>query len=349
MIKIYNVGQGDSFLFKPDSCMYNKTPILIDCGTKSAKVYKKIVENIDTVLISHSHGDHLNGLEDIIKYKNISNLYIPYYFSEIYSILNYLKLNKHKKNNKLFIKSLSKVSIHLLKEDDELCNHIKIYNPPINHFEYFGDWIIRNDNHNIDMALKHLKTLGFDLPDNEILNYKSPLNESIKDNNIKNEYNQNARKFIHNFFQTLSIRLIDEITISIPKQTKIYFQSIANKASIVLKFKNEYKSYLFTGDADISVFERIFEKHGQDSLSTDILKVPHHGSKKNLNERILKKIKPSVAIFSHKNEYEHPDEDIIMLMKQLNIKDYYTNDVKRKTVVRIKTVGQCESGELEFI
>ena len=68
-----------------------------------------------------------------------------------------------------------------------------------------------------------------------------------------------------------------------------------------------------------------------------------------LNERILKKIKPSVAIFSHKNEYEHPDEDIIMLMKQLNIKDYYTNDVKRKTVVRIKTVGQCESGELEFI
>ena len=137
MIKIYNVGQGDSFLLKPNNCMYEEDPILIDCGTKSAKVYKIITENIERVLISHSHGDHLNGLEDVIKYKNISKLYIPYYFSEIYSILNYLKLNKYKKNNILFIKNLSNLSIHLLKDGDELCNHIKIYNPPKESFEFF--------------------------------------------------------------------------------------------------------------------------------------------------------------------------------------------------------------------
>ena len=96
---------------------------------------------------------------------------------------------------------------------------------------------------------------------------------------------------------------------------------------------------------------RIFEKYDEHVLSVDILKVPHHGSSKNLNERILKKIKPSIAIFSHgyKNRHSHPDDDIIMLMKQLNIKDYYTNNIKRMSLRRRKTIGKCELGELEFI
>lgn len=343
MIKVYNVGQGDSFLFTPKNCDYQDEPILIDCGNKKANVYKKISSNINNVLISHSHGDHLNGLEDVIKHKDITNLYIPYYFSEIWSILKYLKFNKNKKGNSLFSKKLKEISINLLKEGDELCNHIKIYNPPIETFSYYQNWLNDNSNINIEQALTQLNNLGFELPFEEILNYNSPLilNINTLTESELGVYRENSRKFIYGFFKSLAVRLIEQVDESIPGEVKKHFGEIANQVSIVFKYENENQhSCLFTGDADISVFNRLLKRYPKGTLSSDILKMPHHGSKENINDKIIKEINPKIAIFSHNNKHDHPNLDIVNLMKKNKIDDYYTNDViKRGKRIKNQTIG----------
>jgi len=375
MIKVYNVGQGDSFLFKPCCCKFETNPILIDCGLSKANVYKKIQEPIEKVLITHSHDDHINGLENVLKYKFIKDLYIPYYLTEIQNIEKFLnkKITKHSKP--LPLSAIKNLNLHLLKDGDKLCKHTEILNPPREPDIYFKDWLEQSNNINIGRSLQRLNELGFELPIDDIENYISPLvrqdlliNSDFFD---FNEYRNNSREFVHNFFNSLYIRIMTVETSSIHFHTISHVSLTSNQASIVLKYQNnhftKYEHYdipptivysdkerdnscLFTGDADISVFERIIEERGPSILKSNILKVPHHGSHENINERILRIINPKTAIVSHGNRYDHPSHDVMHLFNKLNINGYYTNDViKEKSCLATKTIGFCANKKVEFI
>ncbi len=81
-IHFLDVGQGDCTLVElPD----NKI-LLIDGGNGSGANDKKImrylnaleIERIDYLVLTHADGDHAGGLDTVLKYKTVKNVYYPY-------------------------------------------------------------------------------------------------------------------------------------------------------------------------------------------------------------------------------------------------------------------------------
>lgn len=75
--------------------------------------------------------------------------------------------------------------------------------------------------------------------------------------------------------------------------------SCHNKSSIIVLFKpEEGKKYLFTGDASVESFNAMRMSH--QNLCKDVywLKVPHHGSKHNMNTDWIKHFNPKKAYIS---------------------------------------------------
>jgi competence protein ComEC len=91
-----------------------------------------------------------------------------------------------------------------------------------------------------------------------------------------------------------------------------------NNESIVVRLVCENTAVLFTGDIEQEAEERLV---GIESLASEILKVPHHGSKGSLSERFLHAVHPEVGVISvgHYNSYGHPAPAMLDLYRQLNI------------------------------
>jgi hypothetical protein len=107
----------------------------------------------------------------------------------------------------------------------------------------------------------------------------------------------------------------------------------ANDCSIVSEFidENNKVDALFTGDSGKKVFNRLIKEKKLNC--SNILKVPHHGSKENINKKIMSKINPNIAIVSHNNgifgtqKDPHPSKEVIDLLREKPIETLYTNDV----------------------
>lgn len=87
-----------------------------------------------------------------------------------------------------------------------------------------------------------------------------------------------------------------------------------NDFSYYIDLKYGTFSALFPGDGDIHIQPDIL---GLGVLSdTDVLKVPHHGSKTGMLPEFLDKIKPKLAVISvGKNSYGHPTKEALQLLE----------------------------------
>lgn len=91
-----------------------------------------------------------------------------------------------------------------------------------------------------------------------------------------------------------------------------------NDRSIVVKYCLE-ECVLLTGDVG-QLGLRLMERNFAEELDSDILKVPHHGSKNNLTEKFLKLISPEIAVISvGKNRYGHPSPEVLNLLKPFEV------------------------------
>lgn len=88
------------------------------------------------------------------------------------------------------------------------------------------------------------------------------------------------------------------------------------------------------------MFNRLIRE--KKDITASYLKMPHHGSKHNMNKKILDKINPQVAIISHDNGHfgkakdTHPNTEILNLLSQKNIEILLTNDVVKDGITVIK-------------
>ncbi len=88
-----------------------------------------------------------------------------------------------------------------------------------------------------------------------------------------------------------------------------------------------YKSFdaMFTGDSDWAVEEIL----AHENLLSDIeyLKVPHHGSKNGLNQELLDRTTPEIAVISdgRKNSYGHPHKQVLDMLNASGVKTYRTD------------------------
>lgn len=95
-----------------------------------------------------------------------------------------------------------------------------------------------------------------------------------------------------------------------------------NNNSLVLLYINGNDKVLFTGDAGQKIENSLDVGH------IDLLKVGHHGSKNSTSSSFIEKIKPEYAVLlvGKNNRYNHPDSQVVNILKNNNVKIYRTDE-----------------------
>lgn len=107
-----------------------------------------------------------------------------------------------------------------------------------------------------------------------------------------------------------------------------------NNYSAVLKITYGSNSFLFTGDAeDISENEML--DYDYSALTSDVLKVGHHGSESSSTVEFLDAVQPEYAVIScgKGNSYGHPHGEVIERLNAIGVHTYRTDQQGTITVV----------------
>ncbi|GIW23414.1 MAG: hypothetical protein KatS3mg068_2421 [Candidatus Sericytochromatia bacterium] len=109
-------------------------------------------------------------------------------------------------------------------------------------------------------------------------------------------------------------------------------RSDINNSSIVAKLRYNNVSFLFTGDIENEIEEQLLRDNI--NISSDILKIAHHGSRHSSSEEFLKKVNPSIAIISCglNNSYGHPHKQLLNRLNRLKIQ-YYRTDLNGDIII----------------
>ena len=99
-----------------------------------------------------------------------------------------------------------------------------------------------------------------------------------------------------------------------------------NDSSIALLLKNGNSSFLFTGDAGEDAEADILAT--DISLSADVYKVGHHGSKYSTSKELIKAVNPTYAVIScgEGNSYGHPHAETLNTLRANGVKVYRTDE-----------------------
>ena len=86
----------------------------------------------------------------------------------------------------------------------------------------------------------------------------------------------------------------------------------ANDLSCVLSVQGQYASALLTGDIE-SPSEQVLVGRYRHRLQTDLLQIPHHGSKTSSTQNFLRRIAPRHAVLSRgrQNRFDHPASEVV--------------------------------------
>lgn len=93
-----------------------------------------------------------------------------------------------------------------------------------------------------------------------------------------------------------------------------------NRQSCVLRIASENYSVLLTGDIDQPVESRLLGEYVGE-LRSDVLLVPHHGSKSSSSLSWLQQVEPQLALVSagYLNRFRHPADEVLQRYRQLAI------------------------------
>ncbi len=91
-----------------------------------------------------------------------------------------------------------------------------------------------------------------------------------------------------------------------------------NYYSLIVRFQENGLSALFTGDAPSVVLSKLTKEA---NITSNIIKIPHHGSKNSLSLNFLKLANPSLAVISvgKRNQYGHPSKEVLDSLQALGI------------------------------
>lgn len=111
-----------------------------------------------------------------------------------------------------------------------------------------------------------------------------------------------------------------------PNNYIIPVNETGNNSSVVIKYKFANLSILFAGD--IEVLSEEIMSNSELYLMSNLLKVPHHGSKSSSSELFLGKVSPTDAIISvgTDNPYGHPSKVVIERYQKNRIRIHRTDE-----------------------
>ncbi|MEH6457919.1 MAG: DNA internalization-related competence protein ComEC/Rec2 [Cocleimonas sp.] len=98
------------------------------------------------------------------------------------------------------------------------------------------------------------------------------------------------------------------------------FEGNDNNRSCVLKVWNQYHSLLLTGDIQ-KQSEKALLKSNPNKLKTDVLSVPHHGSKTSSTYAFIKQVSPKIGLISagYRSRFGHPKPEVVSRYEQSGV------------------------------
>lgn len=212
--------------------------------------------------------------------------------------------------------------------------------------------LIRTDNHNMlidagnnedgEKLVSYFNNLGITKFDYVIGTHAHEdhiggMDDIINNFDIDTFYMPDATTTTKTFEDVLDALISKNLSINIPKidnefdledaKLKVIYAgdetNDLNDSSIVLKLTFGNNSFLFMGDATSNVEKQILNKN----ISSDVLKVGHHGSQYSSKEEFLDMVKPKYAVISAgiNNNYGHPTKETLNKLMDRNIKIYRTD------------------------
>lgn len=154
--------------------------------------------------------------------------------------------------------------------------------------------------------------------------YAPKVTSSAKDftNLVKELADKNKR--ISVLKSGMHIKIYSDINLEVLSPKKDIYENINNYSPVIRLNFNEI-NFLFTGDSEKVIEEELLLNHI--NLSSQVLKVGHHGSKTSTSVDFLNKVNPIYAVISCGlgNDYGHPDSNVIKLLKEKDIKIFRTD------------------------
>lgn len=368
--EIMNVGQGDSIVIRPPAgCRCSKETLIVDLGPGSYDITKHIKpEDKVHIFLTHHDNDHLEGLRFFIgKMHQVREITVPLYQNEITliarAILNLKGIRDSRDcdglvraleeivNNQVILKTLTEENEDTPRLSfaydggDSPCKHIEYMNPPMIAETY--EWLDEMDRDAIQAVMKDFFTMEF--ADEMAVYFQAAEEKHMPEGSrqfyqywLENRQEEDGKllhmkcNYVLNFIVENALlfrRFNMEGSRKVLKKIYKNYVKCTHDVCLVMKmcFPGQ-KSMLLTGDASKKVFKRLIRENPK-SISAYYLKMPHHGSRHNMDEAILDSIKPRTAIISHNNGHfgkakdSHPNQEVLDMLADRNIKLLITNDV----------------------
>lgn len=117
-------------------------------------------------------------------------------------------------------------------------------------------------------------------------------------------------------------------------EKKISYYPNNNARSLVMQLKLNEFDILFPGDIEADQEFNLINSTCEEKLSSEILKVPHHGSGTSSSDIFIDEVSPKVAIFSYgeHNKFGHPSISVVNKYETRGIDDYHIKDEGAVTV-----------------
>lgn len=105
-----------------------------------------------------------------------------------------------------------------------------------------------------------------------------------------------------------------------------------NEAALVLHVSYKEKSFLLMSDVEKKQEREMIE---QGNLTSDIIKIGHHGSKTSSSLQFLQAVRPDIALITYDvhNDYGHPAKTVINNLLHLDVNIYSTATFGHLTLV----------------
>ncbi len=138
---------------------------------------------------------------------------------------------------------------------------------------------------------------------------KPPPDYSTEDDKLENFLKKTGQSFS---YYDNGIMVIDELRFYILNDYRNNRSLSGNDASGVFKLTYGNTSFLFTGDIHTAGENYYINRYGN-FLSSNVLKVSHHGSKSSTSGNFIKFTRPDFALISsgYKNRFKHPSKEVI--------------------------------------
>lgn len=123
------------------------------------------------------------------------------------------------------------------------------------------------------------------------------------------------------------------------------FGDKSNDASIVAHLVYGNTRAMLTGDAPFNIESRVIQISTAGEVTSDLLKVGHHGSKYSTSEAFVQAVHPQLALISvgAHNSYGHPTQDVLARLQAASVPVLRTDKNGRLTCMSDGTEFKCES------